>query len=167
MKKLLLAACLFLACHPTTSAATQTKAPNFSLRDINGTNYSLYEHQGEIIILNFWATWCGPCIVELPHLSNIDKEYADRGVDVVVISIDAARELSKAKAYIKSRQYGFTALFDTDTSVVSQYNPSKTIPYTLIIDREMRIIHTHVGYVSGVENTYIQIIEEMLANESR
>jgi peroxiredoxin len=167
MKKLLLAACLFLACHPTTSAATQTKAPNFTLRDINGDSYSLYEHQGEIIILNFWATWCGPCKTELPHLNAIDKAYSAQGVDVVVISVDAARETSKAKSYIKSRKYEFTALFDTDTSVVSQYNPSKAIPFTLIMDREMRIIHVHTGYVSGVEDTYVQIIEEMLANESR
>lgn len=167
MKKLLLAACLFLASHSTTSEATQTKAPNFTLRDINGDSYNLYEHQGEIIILNFWATWCGPCKAELPHLNAIDKAYSAHGVDVVVISVDAAREISKAKSYIKSRKYEFTALFDTDTSVVSQYNPSKAIPFTLIMDREMRIIHVHTGYVSGVEDTYIQIIEELLANESR
>jgi len=165
MKKLLLAACLFLA--GTPSYATNPKAPQFSLRDINGDVYDLYEHKGEIIVLNFWATWCGPCMAELPHLDAIDKEYADRGVDVVVISIDAARAVSKAKTYIKSRKYGFTALFDKDTSVVSQYNPPKTIPFTLILDRELRIVHTHTGYVSGVEDTYIQIIEDMTQNASR
>ena len=167
MKRFLLAACLFLAGYPSTSAATQSLAPNFTLRDINGDSYNLYEHRGEIIILNFWATWCGPCTAELPHLNAIDKNYADKGVDVVVISVDAARELSKAKSYIKARKYGFTALFDTDTSVVSQYNPSKAIPYTLIMDREMRIVHVHTGYVSGVEDTYTQIIDEIIQNENR
>ena len=106
-------------------------------------------------------------MVELPHLNTIDKTYEDKGVDVVVISIDAARDVSKAKAYVKSRKYQFTSLFDTETSVVSQYNPSKTIPFTLIVDREMRIVHTHTGYVAGVEDTYIQIIEDMIQNEGR
>jgi len=161
MKRFVLAACLFLACYPSTSVATQPKAPNFTLRDISGESYSLYEHHGKIIVLNFWATWCGPCMAELPHLDTIDKKYEDKGVDVVVISIDAARELSKAKAYVKSRRYGFTALFDTDTNVVSQYNPSKAIPYTLILDRELRIIYVHTGYVAGAEDTYIQILDEL------
>lgn len=159
MKKFLLAAILSLT--STSSYATNPQAPDFSLRDLVGDAYDLHEHKGEIIVMNFWATWCRPCLVELPHLNAIDKKYEDKGVDVVVISIDAAREVSKAKAYIKSRKYQFTALFDTETSVVSQYNPSKAIPFTLIIDREMRIVHTHTGYVAGVEDTYIQILDDL------
>ena len=164
MRKLLLAACLLFS---TPVHATNPQAPDFSLRDIVGSAYDLHEHKGEIIVINFWATWCGPCLVELPHLNTIDKTYEDKGVDVVVISIDAARDVSKAKVYVKSRKYQFTSLFDTETSVVSQYNPSKTIPFTLIVDREMRIVHTHTGYVAGVEDTYIQIIEDMIQNEGR
>lgn len=159
MKKFLLAACLLFAGMP--SHATNPKAPNFSLRDIEGDLYELSEHQGEVIVINFWATWCGPCLAELPHLSAIDKNYEDKGVDVVVISVDAARAVSKAKSYIKARKYGFTALFDTDTNVVSQYNPTKTLPFTLILDRELRIVHTHTGYVAGTEDTYIQILDDM------
>lgn len=158
MKSFLLAAALLFT---APVHATQSQAPNFTLRDISGNVYDLREHRGEIIVLNFWATWCGPCLAELPHLNTIDKEYADKGVDVVVISIDAARELSKAKTYIKSRKYEFTALFDSDTTVVAQYNPSKAIPFTLILDRDLRIIHTHSGYVSGVEDTYTQILDEL------
>ena len=159
MKKFLLAACLL--CVGAPSNATNPQAPNFSLRDINGDLYDLSDHKGEVILINFWATWCGPCKAELPHLSLIDKNYEDKNVDVVVISVDAAREVSKAKAYVKSRNYQFTALFDTDTNVISQYNPSKALPYTLILDREMRIVHTHVGYTAGTEDTYIQILDDL------
>ena len=144
MKKLLLAALLTFT---GAANATNPKAPNFSLRDIKGDLYELSEHHGEIIVINFWATWCGPCLIELPHLDAIDKNYEDKGVDVVVISVDAARAMSKAKSYIKARKYGFTALFDTDTNVVSQYNPAKTLPFTLILDRELRIVpvsYTHL-----------------------
>ena len=165
MKKFLLSFLLFVM--PLAAHGTNPLATDFSLRDINGTLYRLSEHRGEIIVLNFWATWCGPCATELPHLNAIDKTYADRGVEVVAISIDAARASSKAKAYIKSRKYEFTTLLDKDTSVVAQYNPSKVIPYTVIIDRQGRIVHIHTGYVPGDEVTYINIIEEMLENESR
>ena len=158
MKKLLLAALLTFT---GAANATNPKAPNFSLRDIKGDLYELSEHRGEIIVINFWATWCGPCLIELPHLDAIDKNYEDKGVDVVVISVDAARVMSKAKSYIKARKYGFTALFDTDTNVGSQYNPTKTLPFTLILDRELRIVHTHTGYVAGTADTYIQILDDM------
>ena len=79
----------------------------------------------KILIQDFWATWCNPCMAELPHLNRIDKNYEDRDVNVVAISIDAARHISKVKAYVKSRKYAFTTLIDRDTTVVSQYNPSK------------------------------------------
>jgi peroxiredoxin len=88
-------------------------------------------------------------------------------VEVVAISIDAARASSKAKAYVKARKYEFTTLLDKDTSVVAQYNPSKAIPYTVIIDRQGRIVHIHTGYIAGEEAIYISLIEEMLENESR
>ena len=158
MKQFLLAALLTFT---GAANATNPQAPNFSLRDINGDLYELSEHRGKVILINFWATWCGPCLVELPHLDAIDKNYEDKGVDVVVISVDAARMMSKAKSYIKARKYGFTALFDTDTNVISQYNPTKTLPYTLILDREMRIVHTHTGYVAGTEEVYIQILDDL------
>jgi len=157
LKSFLLAAYLKLS----PAHATNPQAPDFSLRDLGGDLYSLSEHKGEVILINFWATWCGPCKAELPHLSLIDKNYENKGVDVVVISVDAAREVSKAKAYIKSRNYQFTALFDTDTNVISQYNPSKALPFTMILDREMRIVHTHVGYTAGTEDTYIQILDDL------
>ena len=158
MKKFLLAALLTFT---GAANATNPQAPDFTLRDINGAAYDLHEHKGEVIVLNVWATWCGPCLIEMPYLDAIDKKYEDKNVDVVVISVDAARDVSKAKAYVKSRKYQFTALFDTETTVVSQYNPSKSIPFTIILDREMRIVHTHTGFVAGVEETYMQILDDL------
>jgi peroxiredoxin len=164
MKKILIALLMFISCWSTPALATKPLAPDFTLRDLSGAKYNLSQHQGEIIILNFWATWCGPCTIELPYLNDIDKNYANRGVNVVTVSIDAARRTSLVRAYIKSHQYGFTALHDRDTVVISQYNPSKAIPYTVIINREGRIVYTHVGYSAGDEITYINIIEEILHN---
>ena len=167
IKKLSLLLLLFAACLSSPATATNPLAPDFTLREITGASYKLSEHRGEIIILNFWATWCGPCAAELPHLNAIDQTYADRGVNVVAVSIDAARHASAVKAYVKSRRYTFTTLHDRDTAVVAQYNPSKVVPYTAIIDREGRIVQVHTGYAAGDEEMYISLIEEMLANESR
>ena len=166
-KKIFLVLGLLMACHSRPADSAEPLAPTFSLRDINGELFTLSEHRGKIIIINFWATWCNPCMAELPHLNQIDKDYEDRNVEVVAISLDAARHASKVKAYIKSRKYQFITLLDTDTAVVSQYHPQKSIPYTIILDREGHIVHTHVGYISGVEDTYIQIIKDMIQNESR
>ena len=154
-------------CCAPEAVATNPLAPNYALRDINGEEYRLSEHRGEIIVLTFWAPWCNPCMAELPHLNRIDKNYEDRDVNVVAVSIDAARHISKVKAYVKSRKYAFTTLIDRDTTVVSQYNPSKAIPYTVVIDRQGRIVHFHTGYANGDEDIYIDLIEEMLENEGR
>lgn len=167
MKKFVSILMLLSLCCAPEAVATNPLAPNFTLRDINGEEYRLSDHRGEIIVLNFWATWCNPCMAELPHLNQIDKNYEDQDVNVVAISIDAARHASKVKAYVKSRRYAFTTLIDRDTTVVAQYNPSKGIPYTVVIDRQGRIVHFHTGYAAGDEKIYINLIEEMLANESR
>lgn len=167
MKKFVSMLALLSFCCASPAVATSPLAPNFTLRDINAEEYRLSDHRGEIIVLNFWATWCSPCLRELPHLNRIDKNYEDRDVNVVAVNIDAARHISKVKAYVKSRKYAFTILIDGDTTVVSQYSPSKTIPYTVVIDRQGRIVHFHTGYTSGDEDIYIDLIEEMLENESR
>lgn len=167
IKKFSLFLLLFAACLSSPATATNPMAPDFTLREITGASYRLSEHRGEIIVLNFWATWCGPCAVELSHLNAIDQIYADRGVNVVAISIDAARHTSAVKTYVKSRKYTFTTLHDRDTTVVGQYNPSKVVPYTVVIDRAGRMVQIHAGYSIGDEETYINLIEEMLANESR
>ncbi len=161
-RKILVLLTLLMACHSPSVMAGGKFASDFTLRDIYGKQYVLSEHRGEIIILNFWATWCGPCALELPHLDKIAKKYADNNVTVVAVSIDAARNASRVKSYIRSRNYTFTTLHDTDTTIVAQYHPSKTIPFTAVIDRRGAIVYQQIGYSPGDEQTYIDIIERLL-----
>tara|TARA_R110000824_G_scaffold281702_3_gene470011 strand:- start:87 stop:590 length:504 start_codon:yes stop_codon:yes gene_type:complete len=161
-RKILILLTLLAAVYSAQAVAAKPLATNFTLRDINGQSYVLSEHRGEVIILNFWATWCGPCALELPHLNAIAKEYAENNVSVVVVSIDAARNASRVRSYIRARNYVFTALHDTDTTVVSQYHPSKTIPFTVIIDQKGAIVYQQVGYSPGDEQVYIDIIKNLL-----
>ena len=148
-------------------AQGDTLAPDFKTRDINGNLYTLSDHRGEIIVLNFWATWCNPCIAELPYLDSIDKMFSEQDVEVIAVSIDGARHASRVKSYVKSRKYGFTVLHDKSTEIVPQYNPSMTIPYTVVIDRKGNIVYTHSGYSPGDEHIYINLIKDMLKNEAR
>ena len=126
-------------------------APAFSLRDIDGKQVSLSDYLGKVVLINFWATWCGPCKLEMPHLDQMDKEFEAQGFEVLSISTDDVRGASKVKPLIKRGGYGFTVLLDKETTVVGQYNPAKTLPYNVLIDREGRISKVYQGYNPGDE----------------
>tara|TARA_Y100001973_G_C5168720_1_gene317729 strand:- start:6 stop:509 length:504 start_codon:yes stop_codon:yes gene_type:complete len=153
-----------LACSPDASATNLGQAPHISTRDINNNAYNLSDHRGEVVVINFWATWCAPCIAELPVLNTMHVGYqaAGKPVSVIAISIDEARFASAVKAHVKSRGYKFTTLHDTDTEIVSRYAPSKAIPYTVIVDQEGNIVFSQLGYTPGVEDKYYTIIERLL-----
>jgi thiol-disulfide isomerase/thioredoxin len=146
------------------AAAQDNTTPAFTLRDAANQDFSLVVKDGQLmvgpkgkeaaknaVLVSFWATWCGPCKLEMPHVDALDKEFADRGFEGISISIDDARAYSQARAYVKGRKFQFTALFDKESKVVAMYNPSKTLPYTVIIDKAGKIRHVHTGYNPGDE----------------
>ena len=148
------------------SAAASEPAPDFSLRDINGKEVSLSSHKGKVVLVNFWATWCGPCKLEMPHLDKMDRDLEAKGFEVISISTDDARAASKVKPLIKRGGYGFTVLLDKDTSVVSQYNPAKTLPYNVLIDRDGNIHKVFQGYNPGDEVELRHEVETLLGSGS-
>ena len=148
------------------AATAGEPAPDFSLRDINGKEVSLSSQKGKVVLVNFWAPWCGPCKLEMPHLDKMDRELEAKGFEVISISTDDARAASKVKPLIKRGGYGFTVLLDKDTSVVSQYNPAKTLPYNVLIDREGNIHKVFQGYNPGDEVELRHEIEALLGSGS-
>jgi peroxiredoxin len=155
-------AAAFLALAPASAHAAGEQAPDFTLRDINNKEFSLSDFKGKVVLVNFWATWCGPCKVEMPHLDKMDAELESRGFEVLSISTDDARAASMVKPFIKKNGYQFTVLLDKTTSVVSKYNPAKTLPYTAIVDRDGRIAHVHMGYNAGDEVKMRKEVEDLL-----
>lgn len=137
-------------------------APDFSLRDIDGKEVTLAAYKGKVVLVNFWATWCGPCKLEMPHLDKMDRELEFKGFEVLSISTDDARASSKVKPLVKRGGYGFTVLLDKDTSVVAQYNPAKTLPYNVLIDRSGNIHKVYQGYNPGDEVELRHDIESLL-----
>jgi peroxiredoxin len=133
---------------PAWSAET---ASDFTLRDINGTEQTLSSLKGSVVVLSFWATWCGPCKEEMPHLQAMYGEMKDKGLVVLSISTDDARSASKVKPFIMKMGYSFPVLLDRESTVIGAYNPSKTLPYTVVIDRAGNVVRRTSGYNPGDE----------------
>ena len=163
IKRLACSALFSVVCAGGTAIGGES-APDFTLRDINGSEVSLSSYRGKVVLVNFWATWCGPCKLEMPHLDKMDRELEAKGFEVISISTDDARAASKVKPLIKRGGYGFTVLLDKDTTVVSQYNPAKTLPYNVLIDRSGKIHQVYQGYNPGDETELRAAVEALLGS---
>lgn len=139
---------LLFASSPAFSAETAT---DFTLRDINGKEMTLSSLKGKVVVMSFWATWCGPCKEEMPHLEAMYKELAAKGLVVLSISTDDARSASRVKPFIMKMGYTFPVLLDRESTVISTYNPSKTLPYTVVVDRDGGVARRTSGYNPGDE----------------
>jgi len=138
-------------------------APDFTLRDIDNQSVSLSSTKGKVVLISFWATWCGPCQVEMPHLQRMYNALGANAFTVLSVSADDARTASLVKPLIKKNGYTFPVLLDKETTVVSQYNPAKTLPYSVLLDRDGKIAQVHQGYNPGDEVALKKEIEALLA----
>jgi len=159
------AALIAVAGLPATALAGE-QASDFTLRDIDGKSVTLSELKGRVVIMSFWATWCGPCKEEMPHLQKMYADLEGDGLTVLSISIDDARSASRVKPHIKKNGYSFPVLLDRDSTVISAYNPSKTLPYTVVVDRGGEVAARHSGYNPGDEVKLREEVEGLLAAES-
>jgi peroxiredoxin len=146
-----------------TAQAAGKPAPDFSLRDLTNQAQTLAQHKGKVVLINFWATWCGPCQVEMPHLQAMAKELGPKGLVVLGISADAARDASKVKPLVVSKGLTYPILLDPQTTVVAQYNPTKTLPFNVLVDRAGHIDQVFSGYNPGDEVKLRAAIEKLLA----
>jgi len=138
-------------------------ATDFTLRDVDGNTVSLSSLKGKVVVLSFWATWCGPCKEEMPHLQRIYAERKDRGLVVLSISADDARTASRVKPYVVSKGFTFPVLLDKDSSVTGIYNPAKTLPWTVVVDRGFQVVDSHGGYDPGDESKLAALVDGLLA----
>jgi peroxiredoxin len=141
------------------SAPEARSAPDFTLRSAEGPAVRLQEQRGRVVMVNFWATWCGPCRQEMPHLNRLYGKYRDAGFTLLGVNIDE----DQAKAVSLAARLGlqFPVLLDTDKKVSRLYDLS-TMPSTVLIDRDGRMRYVHLGYREGYESTYERQIRELL-----
>ena len=150
------AALLLFGCSPSSSdsveaasvkpASERNVAPDFELKDVNGNTVKLSDYRGKVVLLNFWATWCGPCKLEIPWFIDFEKQHKDRGFAVLGISMDEDG-WDSVRPYVDRAKVNYRVLMGTDT-VAMLYGGVESLPTTFMIDREGRIASVHIGLVS-------------------
>ena len=147
---------------PHSSAKTvenRKPAPDFTLTDSNGSKVKLSDYRGKVVLLNFWATWCGPCVVEIPWFQEFEQQFKSRGLEVVGVSMDDDG-WSAVKPYIAEHKLNYRILLGDD-SVSQLYGGLEALPTTFIIDRDGKIAYPpHVGLAG--KNEYASEIESLL-----
>jgi peroxiredoxin len=152
---------------PGTASAKSTKnrkpAPDFTLKDASGNPVKLSDFHGKVVLLNFWATWCGPCALEVPWFVEFEQQMKSRGLEVVGVSMDE-EGWSVIKPFLAEHKVNYRVLLGND-SVSQLYGGVESLPTTFIIDRDGRIaVPPHVGLAD--KNEYLQEIQSVLNERS-
>jgi peroxiredoxin len=141
---------LALICLAETGSVMK-RAPDFSLENLNGSKFTLSENlKSGPCIINFWATWCSPCLAEMKELAKIQKEYAKSNVKVISISIDDPKSISSVRSTVNTRKFPFIILLDPAMQVYKALFV-KNVPHIFIIDSDGMIRYDHQGYKKGDE----------------
>ncbi len=119
-------------------------APTFELPDVDGDPVKLESQRGSVVVLNFWASWCAPCLTEMPRLEALREQFEGQAVEVLLINID--KQKAPALGVMKRRPTQLKTLFDPQSSVVGLYDPP-ALPSTYLIGPEGTLSHVHVGEI--------------------
>jgi peroxiredoxin len=129
----------------------QGRVYDFSLKDTENKTRNLSEIKGKsLTVIDFWATWCQPCIRSLPRLVELSEAYKDRGVAFVGISVDSPRNLSKVKPFARSMGIRYPVLLDANGALMGELNVT-AVPTLLIIDSDYEVLYMHEGFSAGDE----------------
>ena len=145
----------------TTAPAgiTGSAAPDFTLKSNSGENLKLSEFRGEVVLINFWASWCGPCRQEMPVLDELHRQYKALGFTVLGVNVE--ENSSAARKLLKEVQVSFPVLFDNESVVSKQYDVI-AMPSTVLVDRDGNMRYIHKGYKPGLEDQYLQQIRNLI-----
>ena len=161
MKNLLLGLTLSVlaATSLASSELTGQAAPDFALKSSSGANVRLSEYRGDVVMVNFWATWCGPCRQEMPLLDELYSRYERVGFSLLGVNIDD--DSRKAMNMVSELGVSFPVLFDARKEVSKLYRV-EAMPVTVLIDREGTVRYVHHGYKPGYEDKYLDQIRSLL-----
>jgi peroxiredoxin len=140
---------------PTQGAA----APDFSLPAREGGDLKLSSLRGQVVMLNFWATWCGPCRQEMPLLEQIHAKYEPLGFTLVGVNVE--EDSAAAKAWLQKVPVSFPVLFDTRNAVSGTFGVA-AMPSSVLIDRDGKVRYVHHGYKPGDEAKYAEMIRALV-----
>ncbi|PKM44421.1 MAG: TlpA family protein disulfide reductase [Gammaproteobacteria bacterium HGW-Gammaproteobacteria-1] len=150
--------CSFAAA-PAAAVTSGSAAPDFVLKSAAGSNVRLSEMRGQVVMINFWASWCGPCRQEMPLLEKLQQRYARLGF--VMLGVNVEEQSQAAQKFLKDVPVSFPILWDTSNSVSRLY-AVKAMPTSVIVDRDGKVRYIHPGYKAGDENTYSDTVRALL-----
>ena len=158
--RLLMVCLISLMCVSMTGGASiKGPAPNFTLKSVSGKNLKLSEMTGNVVLINFWASWCGPCREEMPLLNALHKKYEPLGFTVLGVNVE--EQADKAKGFLSDFPVDFPILLDNTNKVSKQYNVI-AMPTTVLVDRDGNVRYLHEGYKPGDEKKYRQMIKKLV-----
>ncbi|MFZ1947927.1 MAG: TlpA disulfide reductase family protein [bacterium] len=144
------------------SGSAESKAPDFALPNLSGKDIKLADLLARgPVILDFWATWCKPCIKGFPALQAIHDKYKERGLTVLAVSVDSPKSRSRVEPFIKSQKYTFQVVLDMEGKVAQKYN-AVAVPRTVVISPEGQIIYTSTGYRPANEDSLDRVVGALL-----
>jgi cytochrome c biogenesis protein CcmG/thiol:disulfide interchange protein DsbE len=151
-------AVLFLA----TPLLAKDSAPDFNLRSPEGKRLHLKSMlKNGPVLLDFWATWCKPCIKAMPKLQEIHEGYKDQGLTVVGVNEDGPRGQSKVKPFLRARKLTFPIALDSDGGLMKRMRVT-ALPTTILVDRDGEIVYRRAGFTKGSEKDLIKAIEALM-----
>ena len=149
----------WLTLSPAMAGLSGATAPDFALKSATGKNLRLSEYRGEVVLINFWASWCGPCRQEMPALDELHKRYQSLGFTVLGVNVE--EDSHKARDVLNDLNISFPVLFD-DHSTVSRLYDISAMPSTVLVDRNGTVRYLHKGYQPGLEDVYLQQVRELI-----
>ena len=146
--------------HPVTRGRRRDVAPDFTLKSLDGKNTRLKEYRGQVVLINFWASWCGPCRQEMPLLEKIDERYKDAGFTVLGVNVEGKsgpRKKSRRKPACRFR------CSSTRARRSASCTPSSRCRAASILDRDGVMRYVHRGYKPGDEAKYLEVVKQLIS----
>ena len=144
---------------PVIAGTPTGPAPAFTLGSRGGQDVSLAQYKGNVVMINFWASWCGPCRQEMPLLESIYKKYNKMGFTMLGVNVEP--DSNAANEWLKATPVSLPILYDRDSKVSKLYDVAG-MPSTVIIDRSGKLRMLHRGYKPGDENEYLDSIRSLI-----
>ena len=146
---------------PAQALSRGSRAPEIGLRDTNGRQVRLSSLRGKVVLVDFWASWCGPCRQEMPFLERLHDEYADQGLVIVGVNIDT--EEGNMRRFLRRTPVSFRVVHDGNHRVADRYNPPR-MPSSFLIDQRGVVRYVHEGFRAPDARAIERQVKRLLEN---